>query len=99
MTDVLYKADRTEKEDEDLPDLNPDSEGDTGDDETAPEGRESFVLEENVIDTILPDMSDDYSNTVCSRRFERWSNFSGIINLILFMRKVLELIFWPLTKY
>ena len=66
MTDVLYKADRTEKEDEDLPDLHPDSEGDTGDDETDPEGGESFVLEENVIDAILPDttpdMSDDYSN-------------------------------------
>jgi hypothetical protein len=44
VTDVLYKADRTEKEDEDLPDLNPDSEGDTGDDETDPEGGESFVL-------------------------------------------------------
>jgi hypothetical protein len=63
VTDVLYKADRTEKEDEDLPALNPDSEGDTGDDETDPEGGESFVLEENVIDAILtPDMPDDYSN-------------------------------------
>jgi hypothetical protein len=59
VTDVLYKTDRTEKEDEDLPDLNPDSEGDTGANETDPEGGESFVLEENVIDAILPDMSDD----------------------------------------
>jgi hypothetical protein len=84
VTDVLYKTDRTEKEDEDLPDLNLDSEGDTGDNETDPEGGESFVLEENVIDAILPDMSDDYSN---------------MLKKVREVVKVLELFFWPLTKY